>query len=149
MPPWSALRLAPALSVRGLALAGSAVASLPLAGAPAAAQEPLFLRIRPQDAPPPAIGTGRADAEVAAARAAREAVWQRSTERANIAIASVCTGCLGRPPAPPPLRPERPRPATPPEGAQTAPASADPSAAPSPDAVAGLAGDPPSTRGDP
>lgn len=132
---WSALCLAPVL----------AFASFPLAGAPASAQEPLFLRIRPADAPPPAIGSGGADAAVATARAAREAVWERSTVRANIAIASVCTGCLGRPPAPTPLRPERPRPAAPPEGARTAPAPADPS----PDAVAGLAGDPTSTRGDP
>ena len=135
MTCWSALWLAPALTLAGL----------PLAGAPASAQEPLFLRIRPSDAPPPAIGTGGADAAVAAARASREAVWERSTVRANIAIASVCTGCLGRPPAPPPLRPERPRPAAPPEGARTASVPADPS----PDAVAGLAGDPTSTRGDP
>lgn len=48
--------------------------------AAAQAQEPLFLRIRP--------------ASPEAAFAAREAVWTRSHERARIAIASVCTGCL-------------------------------------------------------
>lgn len=132
---WPVLWLAPAL----------ALASLPLARLPAAAQEPLFLRIRPSDAPPPAIGSGGADAEIAAARAAREAVWERSTIRANIAIASVCTGCLGRPSAPTPLRPERPRPTKPPESAQAAFAPADPT----PDAASGSAVAPTSTRGDP
>jgi hypothetical protein len=50
------------------------------APAAAQAQEPLFLRIRPFSPE--------------AAFAAREAVWTRSHERARIAIASVCTGCL-------------------------------------------------------
>lgn len=127
---WSALPLAAALA---------------LAGSPSSAQEPLFLRIRPSDAAPPALGSGGADAEIAAARAAREAVWERSTIRANIAIASVCTGCLGRPPAPTPLRPERPRASPRPESAQVALAPADPSS----DAAAGPAAALPSTRGDP
>ena len=74
------------------------------------AQEPLLLRIRPNDAPPREAGAGGApsDAEVAAqARAAREAVWERADRRARQAIASVCTGCLkaappvSSPPAPP------------------------------------------------
>ncbi len=72
-------------------------------GATAAAGEPLFLHLRPNDPPPPdAIGPpGRAsEAEVAAARAAREAVWERSDRRARIAIASVCTGCMKPLPAP-------------------------------------------------
>jgi len=65
------------------------------------ASEPLFLRIRPFDASrPEGIGTvGPSAHDVAAARAAREAVWERAERRARIAIASVCTGCL--PPAAP------------------------------------------------
>ncbi|WP_233382100.1 hypothetical protein [Methylobacterium sp. C25] len=55
-----------------------------LAASPASAEEPLFLRIRPND-----------DAAVAArARALRASVWARSDRRARIAIASVCTGCM-------------------------------------------------------
>lgn len=130
--PWPPLCLA-----TGLVLASPAVL----------AQEPLFLRIRPSDAPPREIGSGGSDAEIArAARAAREAVWERSTMRANLAIASVCTGCLGRTPAPTPLRPDRPRPMTPPDRAQVALVPA----APSDDAAARPAvADPASTRGDP
>ncbi|MCJ2008182.1 hypothetical protein MKK55_04220 [Methylobacterium sp. J-059] len=149
MTCWSDSRpvlwLAPALAFVSLPLMIGPLAIGPLAIGPASAQEPLFLRIRPSDAPPPAIGSGGVDPEIAAARAAREAVWERSTVRANIAIASVCTGCLGRPPAPTPLRPDRPRPATPPESARAALAPAEPS----PDAAAGPAADPTSTRGDP
>ncbi|WP_170249030.1 hypothetical protein [Methylobacterium haplocladii] len=61
-------------------LAGSCL----IAGPARADDEPLFLRIRPND-----------DVAVAArARALREEVWARSDRRARIAIASVCTGCL-------------------------------------------------------
>ncbi|TXN54329.1 hypothetical protein FV230_29015, partial [Methylobacterium sp. WL6] len=99
MTCWSDSRpvlwLAPALALVSLPLMIGPLAIGPLAIGPASAQEPLFLRIRPSDAPPPAIGSGGVDPEIAAARAAREAVWERSTVRANIAIASVCTGCGG------------------------------------------------------
>lgn len=82
--------------MRSLILALLAGLALPIE--PVRAQEPLFLRIRPPDAAPPA-GVGSEpvvpDDEIARrARAAREAVWERSTRRAQIAIASVCTGCL-------------------------------------------------------
>ena len=71
-----------------------------LLATPCAAQEALFLRIRPHEAPPPGgIETDPSADEVAAARAAREAVWERSDRRARLAIASVCTDCL--PPAAP------------------------------------------------
>ncbi|KQP51621.1 hypothetical protein [Methylobacterium sp. Leaf106] len=73
-----------------------------LAGSPVLAQEPLLLRIRPPDAAPAEIGAGGgmpSAEEVARARAAREAVWERADRRARIAIASVCSGCL---------QPERP-----------------------------------------
>lgn len=73
---------------------GAVLAALLCSGPPASAQEPLFLRIRPQSAAPRDVGAGRSDAEVAAAR---EAVWERSAARARIAIASVCTGCLKPP----------------------------------------------------
>lgn len=136
-------RFRPSLAAK---LAAGLTAALALADMPASAQEPLFLRIRPSDAAPRAIGSGGSDAEIArAARAAREAVWERSTVRANLAIASVCTGCLGRTPAPTPLRPERPRPTTPPESAQAVLPPADPSR----DTAARPAADPTSTRGDP
>jgi hypothetical protein len=97
-----------------LAIAGSLVALAPaigvptigiLAADPAAAQEPLFIRIRPGAEPAPGLGGGGAFDEAAAqaARARSEAVWQRAEARSRIAIASVCTGCLValRPPAPP------------------------------------------------
>ncbi|WP_375464612.1 hypothetical protein [uncultured Methylobacterium sp.] len=106
----------------------------------ASAQEPLFLRIRPSDAAPGAIGRdGLSDAEVArAAHAARETVWVRSAVRARWAIASVCTGCLGPPASP--VRPMLPA------GAQAA------IGLPSDGTAAGAVpaiGDPPPTRGDP
>ncbi|WP_457108391.1 hypothetical protein [Methylobacterium sp. P5_C11] len=53
-----------------------------LSAAPACAQEPLFIRIRPLS-----------DAE--AARAARETLWARRQAHARAVIESVCTGCLG------------------------------------------------------
>ncbi|MEE7491964.1 hypothetical protein [Methylobacterium oryzae] len=55
---------------------------LALTPAPAAAQEPLYIRIRPLS-----------DAE--AARSAREALWARRQAHARAVIESVCTGCLG------------------------------------------------------
>ncbi len=84
-----------------------------LAGSPVLAQEPLLLRIRPADAAPAEIGAGGgmpSAEEVARARAAREAVWERASRRARIAIASVCTGCLQ------PERPVRPVPQPDPDG---------------------------------
>lgn len=101
------------------ALSIACLTGLPGAAVPARAQEPLLLRIRPNDAAlPMGGGSGQmlSEAEVAArARAAREAVWQRAERRARIAIASVCTGCLppdpsspadvGPAPIPAPLRP--------------------------------------------
>jgi hypothetical protein len=47
--------------------------------------------------------------EVARARAAREAVWERADRRARIAIASVCSGCL-QPERPAPRLTSQPRP---------------------------------------
>ncbi|MGU3540854.1 hypothetical protein [Methylobacterium sp. A54F] len=108
------------------------------AGTPAAAQEalaqeasahePLFLRIRPQADGVAAAGR-EADAlaaEIRAARAAREAVWERSNARARLAIASVCTGCLAAP--------ER-RPREPPDPAQPVTASAPPDPVTRPEAA--------------
>ncbi|WCS25722.1 hypothetical protein LOK46_02470 [Methylobacterium sp. NMS14P] len=63
----------PAMAVLGL---------LALVPAPAAAQEPLYIRIRPLS-----------DAE--AARVAREMLWARRQAHARAVIESVCTGCLG------------------------------------------------------
>jgi hypothetical protein len=71
---------------------------------------PLLLRIRPRDeAPEDGSGVDAAEAArqaeasrlaaVARVAAAREAFEARITARANRAIASVCTGCLG--PVPP------------------------------------------------
>jgi hypothetical protein len=57
----------------------------------AGAQEVLFLRIRPQPDPAALGAGGGAEAE----RAAREAAWERSNQRARRIIESVCTGCLG------------------------------------------------------
>ncbi|GEP04748.1 hypothetical protein [Methylobacterium oxalidis] len=84
---------------------------------PDAAAPPLFLRIRPQGAPLDIGAAGGSapltEAEIARrALAAREAVWERATARARIAIASVCTGCL---------KPEPAAPAPAPETAGTAP----------------------------
>lgn len=106
-----------------------ASATLLLTLPPALAEEPLFLRIRPQGSPPGAIGSGGPSSdEIAAARAAREAVWERSTQRANRAIASVCTGCLKDwPPARPARNDDTPVAAAPiPESApEPAPAPAE------------------------
>lgn len=55
------------------------------------AEEVLFLRIRPQPDPAALGAGGGADAE----RAAREAAFERSNQRARRIIESVCTGCLG------------------------------------------------------
>ena len=120
---------------------GAVLAALVASGPPASAQEPLFLRIRPQDSTPRDGGAGPSAAEVAAARAAREAVWERSAARARIAIASVCTGCLGPPPAVP----------TPARTLTAAGASANgPASAPAADTALVPASDPiPPTRGDP
>ncbi|WP_053080443.1 hypothetical protein [Methylobacterium variabile] len=90
-------------------------ASAPEASASLAAEAaagPLVLRIRPRDAAPEeGAGTDAAEAAreaeatrlaaLARATAAREAFEARITARANRAIASVCTGCLG--PVPPSL----------------------------------------------
>lgn len=86
---------------------------------------PLLLRIRPRDeAPEDGPGADAAEAAreaeaarqaaVARAAAAREAFEARITARANRAIASVCTGCLGPLPpsvalAPPDAVPAPPR----------------------------------------
>ena len=56
-----------------------------------AAQEVLFLHIRPQRDRGALGGAGSAQA----ALAHREAAWERSNARARIIIESVCTGCLG------------------------------------------------------
>ncbi|MEE7504726.1 hypothetical protein ACLBXO_24690 [Methylobacterium sp. C33D] len=87
-PAWSTPRrhwraAGPAMAVLGL---------LALYPAPVAAQEPLYIRIRPLP-----------DAE--AARAAREMLWARRQAHARAVIESVCTGCLGA---------WKPEPATPP-----------------------------------
>lgn len=122
-------------------LAGLAAGCVASASPSASAQEPLFLRIRPSDAPLPEMdGSGRSEA--ASARAVREAVWERSAVRARLAIASVCTGCLGPAPPHPPVRPSSPMPANPPDGAQVALVPPEPSPAGSPAPQ-------PSTRGDP
>ncbi|WP_375409324.1 hypothetical protein [uncultured Methylobacterium sp.] len=71
---------------------------------PAIAQEPIFLRIRSNPDLPAEVGGGREtmtpedpDRRAFLSRQAflaREAVWERSRVRAEIAIASICTGCL-------------------------------------------------------
>jgi len=134
-------------------VAGLAAVLLVPAAAPAMAEEtaPLYLRIRPPDARPAETGTGGsgrddgagasggvsagalADAEAnRRARAAREAVWERSNARARVIIASVCTGCMKpMPPAPVSAVPEpatAPRPAEP--GAAGALAALTPDSAP-------------------
>lgn len=71
---------------------------------PAMSEEPIFLRIRSNPALPAEVG-GSSDARspedpdrraflARQAFLAREAVWERSRIRAEIAIASICTGCL-------------------------------------------------------
>jgi hypothetical protein len=104
---------------------------------PAMAEEgaPLYLRIRPPDARTPETGAGGAGASdrddgaalaeaeaVRRARAAREAVWERSNARARVLIASVCTGCM-KPMPPAPVLSE-PEPATAPRPAEAGPAGA-------------------------
>lgn len=95
----------------------------------AEAGAPLMLRIRPRDEAPedgsgPDAAEAAREAEAlrlaasARAAAAREAFEARITARANRAIASVCTGCLG--PVPPSVA-LRPPPA--PEPVQVVPAS--------------------------
>lgn len=70
---WRSRRLGPRILV--------VIAPLALASSPAAAQEPLFLHIRPVP-------------DAGAARAAREALWARRQAHARAVIESVCTGCL-------------------------------------------------------
>ena len=77
-PAPSARRRSSGHDPRVLAVLGS----IALAAAPATAQEPLILHIRPLP-----------DAE--AARAAREALFARRQAHARAVIESVCTGCLG------------------------------------------------------
>lgn len=82
---------------------------------PAFAEEPLFLRIRPNPMADGIGAGGAASPDEVARRAwlAREAVWERSRRNAELAIASVCTGCLS-PLRPPPTIADadpRPRPA--------------------------------------
>ncbi|GJE27116.1 hypothetical protein [Methylobacterium organophilum] len=114
--------------MRSLLLA--VLAGAALGPSSASAQEPLFLRIRPNPAPEAASGgADRSDAAVAAA--AHEAVWERANRRARIAIASVCTGCL-----PPPPR------AVPPAPAPTEAAAAEPPAGPSIRTIAQKTGEP-------
>ena len=125
MPPF----LRPA-TVSHVLIAGSLIGFAPaiggLAPAPAGAQEPLFLRIRPAGEAPADLGSaGPSDEEIArAARARSEAVWQRAEERSRIAIASVCTGCLKAPrPAETSTGPA-PRPPVRPDGVEAVPATA-------------------------
>ena len=115
--------------MRGLPLAprgAPVLLGLLLLGASPSSGEPLLLHIRPNDASAAdAAKTGgrTGDVELAAARAAREAVWERSDRRARIAIASVCTDCMKAPPA------EAAMPNAPTPAAATA---VPPSAAPTP-----------------
>lgn len=77
-PAWSA----PRRWWRSAQLAMAVLGLLAVTPAPVAAQEPLYIRIRPL-----------ADAE--AARVAREMLWARRQAHARAVIESVCTGCLG------------------------------------------------------
>ncbi|MBZ6412519.1 MULTISPECIES: hypothetical protein [Methylobacterium] len=108
--PFLAARLLVGAAFAAPAAAQDAAPERPVAE-PAAVTEagaPLLLRIRPRDEAP-VDGSGEETAEaareaerqaaVARAAAAREAFEARITARANRAIASVCTGCLG--PVPP------------------------------------------------
>ncbi|KQP31731.1 hypothetical protein ASF49_09835 [Methylobacterium sp. Leaf104] len=130
-------RLIPAFLCRACAIAGSLIALAPAIGVPAAgvaaAQEPLFIRIRPGGEPALGLGGGGAFDEAAAqaARARSEAVWQRAEARSRIAIASVCTGCLtALPPAVPPV--PAPAPSVRTDAGGPTPIAADPAAAPLP-----------------
>lgn len=103
------------------------VAAVPSAGAQEAldAREPapLLLRIRPPGEAPRNLGAGSGpmtDEEVRQARARNEAVWARADQRARIAIASVCTGCLA------PVRSPAARPSPTPVEATPAPVEAAP-----------------------
>jgi hypothetical protein len=101
--------LAAAWCLAGAAYAQDAIPE-PVATVAEPGSAPLLLRIRPRDETPEdgsgvdAAASAR-DAEavrqaaLARAAAAREAFEARITARANRAIASVCTGCLG--PVPP------------------------------------------------
>ncbi|WP_245442887.1 hypothetical protein [Methylobacterium terrae] len=103
--------LAAAWCVAGAAFAQDAAPAATQAAALAEmGSAPLLLRIRPRDEAPEDGSGGDAGeaareaeasrlAAVARAAAAREAFEARITARANRAIASVCTGCLG--PVPP------------------------------------------------
>ncbi len=77
-PAWSA----PRRWWRSAQLAMAVLGLLAVTPAPVAAQEPLYIRIRPLP-----------DAE--AARVAREMLWARRQAHARAVIESVCTGCLG------------------------------------------------------
>jgi hypothetical protein len=90
----------------GLADAASAQEAAPEPASVTGTGAPLLLRIRPRDeAPEDGPGVDAADSAreaesarlsaMARAAAAREAFEARITARANRAIASVCTGCLG------------------------------------------------------
>ncbi|MGU3359353.1 hypothetical protein ACLBWX_03360 [Methylobacterium sp. M6A4_1b] len=142
-------RLIPAALCRTCAIAGSLIALAPaigvsamgvlaigvLAAGAAAAQEPLFIRIRPGGEPALGIGGGGAFDEAAAqaARARSEAVWQRAEARSRIAIASVCTGCLtALPPAVPAVPVSAPAPSVRTDAGGPTPVAADPPAAPLP-----------------
>ncbi len=123
-----------------------AIVALGLPAPPAMAEEgaPLYLRIRPPEARTPETGAGGtgesqrddgaaalAEAEaIRRARAAREAVWERSNARARVLIASVCTGCM-KPMPPAPVLGE-PEPATAPRPAEPGPAGALAALAPDP-----------------
>ncbi|MFH6781772.1 MULTISPECIES: hypothetical protein [Methylobacterium] len=98
--------LAAVLIAGGLVGAASAQETAPEPASVTATGAPLLLRIHPRDeAPEDGPGADAADAAreaeaarvaaVARAAAAREAFEARITARANRAIASVCTGCLG------------------------------------------------------
>ncbi|WP_342154438.1 hypothetical protein [Methylorubrum sp. SB2] len=106
-------------SMRGRARAAALFAAAALSAMPAAvrAEEPLYLRIRPNPVPDASVGSGQGRAVAAAGQgreAGRETVWERADRRARLAIASVCTGCLdprflARPvEAAPPVRASRP-----------------------------------------
>lgn len=109
----------------GIVAQEAAPGVMPAAAVAEMGSAPLLLRIRPRDETPEdgpgADAAGAAQeaeaarqAAVARAAAAREAFEARITARANRAIASVCTGCLGPLPpsvalAPPDAVPAPPR----------------------------------------
>ena len=73
------------------AFAAAALFAMPAA---VRAEEPLYLRIRPNPSPEGAASAGQAGGRPAGTGTGRETVWERADRRARIAIASVCTGCL-------------------------------------------------------